>query len=371
MQYKKQDMLEMISEESVKLEILKLVNPVTGTQFGEYGERVTVEIGESEINVGITVGYPVKTMLPDLNKTIEKGLAALKIDRQTQVSCETKIVAHAAQSGVKLLPNVRNVIAIASGKGGVGKSTTTANLAIALADEGARVGILDADIYGPSQQMMLGMEGRPESPDGKRISPMVRHGVQAMSIGALVDVDQPMVWRGPMVTQALEQLLRDTDWSDLDYLLIDLPPGTGDIQLTLSQKVPLTGALIVTTPQDIALIDARKALKMFEKVNVPILGVVENMSVHVCSKCGHAEHIFGEGGGAKMATDYDIEVLGSLPLDMSIRQGLDEGRPSVVADPDNTIGKIYSSVARKISMNIAKRKRDYSQSFPNISVQNN
>ena len=253
----------------------------------------------------------------------------------------------------------------------MGKSTTTANLAIALADEGARVGILDADIYGPSQQMMLGMEGRPESPDGKRISPMVRHGVQAMSIGALVDVDQPMVWRGPMVTQALEQLLRDTDWSDLDYLLIDLPPGTGDIQLTLSQKVPLTGALIVTTPQDIALIDARKALKMFEKVNVPILGVVENMSVHVCSKCGHAEHIFGEGGGAKMATDYDIEVLGSLPLDMSIRQGLDEGRPSVVADPDNTIGKIYSSVARKISMNIAKRKRDYSQSFPNISVQNN
>ena len=273
--------------------------------------------------------------------------------------------------GAQIGGATKNIIAIASGKGGVGKSTTTTNLALALASEGASVGVLDADIYGPSQQVMLGLKGKPESADGKTISPMKSHGVQAMSIGALVDVDQPMVWRGPMVSQALEQLLRDTMWIDLDYLLIDLPPGTGDIQLTLSQKVPLTGVVIVTTPQDIALIDAKKALKMFEKVHVPILGVIENMSVHICSNCGHAEHIFGQGGGEEMSRDYDINVLGALPLDIKIREALDAGTPTLISDPDGPTSEVYKTIARSVGLQLAKRKRDYSQTFPKIKVENN
>ena len=239
-----------------------------------------------------------------------------------------------------------------------------------MAAEGARVGILDADIYGPSQQMMMGLSGRPESTDGKTIEPMQAHGVQTMSIGVLIDMDQPMVWRGPMVTQALEQLLRDTQWKDLDYLIVDLPPGTGDIQLTLSQKVPLTGAIIVTTPQDIALIDARKALKMFEKVNVPILGIVENMSIHVCSNCGHEEHIFGEGGAQRMSGDYGVDLLGQLPLDIRIREQADSGRPTLVSDPDSAASRIYKEVARKAAAKIAMKKRDYGGAFPKIVVQN-
>ena len=254
-----------------------------------------------------------------------------------------KITSHAVQRGVKLIPGVKNIIAIASGKGGVGKSTTAVNLALALAAEGANVGVLDADIYGPSQPMMLGLAGRPESRDGKTLEPLEAYGLQAMSIGFLIDADTPMVWRGPMVTQALEQLLKDTNWRDLDYLIVDMPPGTGDIQLTLAQKVPVTGAVIVTTPQDIALIDARKGLKMFEKVGVPIVGIVENMSMHVCSKCGHAEPIFGEGGAAKMCDDYKVPFLGGLPLDIHIREQTDAGRPTVIADPD---GKIAHDLSR-------------------------
>jgi ATP-binding protein involved in chromosome partitioning len=249
------------------------------------------------------------------------------------VTVGQKITSHAVQRGVKLVPGVKNIVAIASGKGGVGKSTTAANLALALAAEGATVGVLDADIYGPSQPTMLGISGRPESKDGKTLEPLEAYGVQAMSIGFLIDVDTPMVWRGPMVTQALEQLLKDTNWREVDFLIVDMPPGTGDIQLTLSQKVPVTGAVIVTTPQDIALLDARKGLKMFEKVGVPIVGIVENMAIHVCSKCGHAEHIFGEGGGERMCRDYDVPFLGSLPLDIRIREQADSGRPTVVADP--------------------------------------
>jgi ATP-binding protein involved in chromosome partitioning len=281
-----------------------------------------------------------------------------------------KIVSHAVQRGVKLIPNVKNIVAIASGKGGVGKSTTAVNLALALAAEGASVGVLDADIYGPSQPMMLGILGRPESVDGKTIEPMEGHGVQAMSIGFLIEVDTPMVWRGPMVTQALEQLLTETRWREIDYLVVDMPPGTGDIQLTLAQKVPVTGAVIVTTPQDIALIDARKGFKMFEKVGIPILGVVENMSLHICPNCGHESHIFGSGGGAQMCQDFGVDLLGSLPLDIAIREQADSGMPSVVSDPDGRVAEIYRQIARRIAIKIADQARDMTSAFPKIVIQN-
>ena len=284
----------------------------------------------------------------------------------------THITAHAVQRGVPLLPQVKNIVAVASGKGGVGKSTTAANLALALAAEGARVGLLDADIYGPSQPQMLGLAGKqPESKDGQSLEPLEAHGIQAMSIGFLLeDVETPMVWRGPMVTQALEQLLRDTNWRDVDYLVIDMPPGTGDTQLTLSQKVPVTGAVVVTTPQDIALIDARKGLKMFEKVGIPILGIVENMSIHICSKCGHEEHIFGHGGGEKMCKDYDVEFLGALPLELAIREMADTGKPTVVGAPDSRPAEIYRAIARRVAVKIADKAKDLTAKFPNIVVQN-
>jgi len=361
----------MRTNEAIKEEILKINNPITGELIGKCGEQVVVESNETIINVTIIVGYPMKSMEQRLSAPVVDQLTKSDDGRPVSLAIELRVVAHSAQSGLKLLPNVRNVIAIASGKGGVGKSTTTTNLALALASEGARVGVLDADIYGPSQQVMLGLKGRPESADGKSITPMESHGIQAMSIGALVDVDQPMVWRGPMVSQALEQLLRDTMWSNLDYLLIDLPPGTGDIQLTLSQKVPLTGVVIVTTPQDIALIDAKKALKMFEKVHVPILGIIENMSVHICSQCGHSEHIFGQGGGDEMSKDYEIDVLGALPLDIKIREALDAGKPTLISDPDGPASATYRDIARSVGLKLARRKRDYSQTFPKIKVENN
>jgi ATP-binding protein involved in chromosome partitioning len=320
------------------------------------------------VSFDVELGYPAKSQIPALRNALvaaAKGVAGVE---NVSVQITTRIVPHAVQRGVQLLPKVKNVVAVASGKGGVGKSTTAANLALALAAEGAQVGLLDADIYGPSQPMMMGIDARPESEDGKTMEPLENYGVQVMSIGFLVNPDDAMIWRGPMATQALEQLLRQTNWRDLDYLIVDLPPGTGDIQLTLSQRVPMTGAVIVTTPQDIALLDARKGIKMFEKVGVPILGIVENMAVHVCSNCGHTEHIFGEGGGRRLAEQYGADYLGGLPLDMKIRVQADGGKPTVVAEPDSDVAGIYKAVARQVAIKIAVKAKDFSSKFPTITV---
>ena len=268
-----------------------------------------------------------------------------------------RLTTHAVQGELKPLPNVRNIIAVGSGKGGVGKSTTAVNLALALAAEGLAVGVLDADVYGPSVPMMLGLSGRPDSPDGKTIEPMRAHGIEAMSIGLLVDQDAPMIWRGPMATSALTQLLTDTRWGDLDVLVVDLPPGTGDIQLTMAQKIPVAGAVIVTTPQDVATLDARKALKMFEKLDIAVLGLVENMAVHVCTNCGHAEHVFGEGGAGRMSTQYAVPVLGSLPLEIGIREQGDAGTPIVAAQPGSAAAQAYRAIARALLVQLDGRPK--------------
>ena len=359
-----------ISEEQVRAALQTFTDPVTGKDYVTGKEARNIKVDGSDVSLDIVLGYPARSVIEDVRQGVTGRLKSLPGVGKVTVNVQSKVAAHAVQRGLKLLPGVKNVIAVASGKGGVGKSTTAVNLALALAAEGASVGILDADIYGPSQQMMMGLEGKPLSKDGKTLEPMVNHGIQAMSIGVLIDMDTPMVWRGPMVTQALEQLLRDTQWKDVDYLIVDLPPGTGDIQLTLSQKVPLTGAIIVTTPQDIALIDARKGLKMFEKVGVPILGLVENMSTHICSNCGHEEHIFGKGGAELMSKDYGIEVLGSLPLDIKIRMQADSGKPTVVADPDSRPAHIYREIARKVAAKVAELAKDHSSAFPKIVIQN-
>ena len=359
-----------LTELTIQNALKTLIDPNTGKDFMTSKSAKNIQINDNNISVDIVLGYPAKSVMAGVQKLVTQHLKTLSDGGLVTVNIGSRIVAHKVQQGVNLLPNVKNIIAVASGKGGVGKSTTSVNLALALAAEGATVGLLDADIYGPSQPQMLGISGRPESMDGKSMEPMLAHGIQAMSIGFLVDTDTPMVWRGPMVTGALEQLLRDTKWRDLDYLVIDLPPGTGDIQLTLAQKIPVTGAIIVTTPQDIALLDARKGLKMFEKVNIPILGIVENMSTHICSNCGHEEHIFGTGGAAKMCGDYNVELLGSLPLDISIREQTDNGKPTVVNAPDSTIANIYKEIARKAAIKIANGSLDHSSKFPNIVIQN-
>lgn len=323
-----------------------------------------------DVSVAIELGYPAKSYLEELRETLTQRLQALPDVGKVDVVVNVNIVSHAVQKTLKPLPNVKNIIAVASGKGGVGKSTTSVNLALALAAEGANVGILDADIYGPSIPTMLGLSGKPDSEDGKMLKPKISFGIQTMSIGYLVDPDQPMIWRGPMVTGALQQLLTQTQWDSVDYLIIDLPPGTGDIQLTLAQQIPVSGAVVVTTPQDIALIDAQRGLGMFEKVNVPILGLVENMSMHICSNCGHEEAIFGQGGGVAMAAKNKVDMLGALPLDIHIREYADSGRPSVVADPDGRPAQIYKAIARKMAAKLAMRTKDYSGRFPNIVIQN-
>ena len=359
-----------LSELQVQTALKEIADPNTGKDFIATKSARNIRIDGNSVALDIVLGYPAKTVAADIQKMVTDKLKTLPGISSVFVNVTSKIVPHSVQRGVQLIPGVKNIIAVASGKGGVGKSTTAVNLALALAAEGAQVGILDADIYGPSQPQMLGITARPESTDGKSMEPLERYGIQAMSIGFLIDMDTPMVWRGPMVTGALEQLLRETNWNNLDYLVIDLPPGTGDIQLTLSQKVPVTGAVIVTTPQDIALLDARKGLKMFEKVGVPIVGIVENMSTHICSKCGHEEHIFGAGGGAQMCKDYNVELLGSLPLDIKIREQTDSGMPTVVAEPDSKIAGVYRQIARRTAVKLSEFGLDHSSKFPNIVIQN-
>ena len=360
-----------LTEQSVLDSLRHYADPNTGKDYVASRWVKNLRISGADVSFDIELGYPAKSQVDGIRQALIAQVRSMPGVGNVSANVFSKIVAHAVQQGAKLLPGVKNIIAVASGKGGVGKSTTSVNLALALAAEGARVGILDADIYGPSQPQMLGIgDLKPESADGKSMEPLEAHGLQVMSIGFLVDVETPMVWRGPMATQALNQLLKETNWHDLDYLIIDMPPGTGDIQLTLSQSVPVTGAVIVTTPQDIALLDARKGLKMFEKVGVPIIGIVENMSIHICSKCGHEEHIFGTGGGETMCKDYGVPFLGALPLDIQIRREVDSGVPTVVADPDGRVAELYKGIARQVAIAIAEKQKDMSHKFPSIVVQN-
>ena len=361
----------MATQDQLVQALTAVTDPNTGKDFVSTKALKNLLLTGADVSFDVELGYPAKSQIPALRSALVAAAKSVAGVKNVTVNVNTRVVAHSAQRGVALLPSVKNIIAVASGKGGVGKSTTAVNLALALAAEGAAVGLLDADIYGPSLPMMMGIGGRPDSADGKTMEPMENYGVQVMSIGFLVNQDEAMIWRGPMATQALEQLLRQTNWTDLDYLIVDLPPGTGDIQLTLSQRVPMTGAVIVTTPQDIALLDARKGIKMFEKVGVPILGIVENMAVHVCSNCGHIEHIFGEGGGKRMADEYKMDYLGALPLDIDIRLQADSGKPTVVADPDGDVAAIYKTVARQVAIKIAAKAKDFSSKFPSITISKN
>lgn len=360
-----------VTEQALLAALSSVLDPHTGKDFVSARAVRNLQISAGDVAFDVELGYPAKSLVPELRRQFVAAAKAVAGVDNVSVGISSKVVAHAVQRGVELLPQVKNIVAISSGKGGVGKSTTAANLALALAAEGARVGLLDADIYGPSQPMMMGLKGKPESTDGKTMEPLENYGVQVMSIGFLVNQDEAMIWRGPMATQALEQMLRQTNWKDLDYLLVDMPPGTGDIQLTLAQRVPMTGAIVVTTPQDIALIDARKGIKMFEKVGVPILGIVENMAAHVCTNCGHVEHIFGADGGRKMAADYGMDYLGALPLSLQIREQADSGKPTVVAEPDSEAAQIYRRVARDMAVKIALKAKDFSSKFPTITVSKN
>ena len=359
-----------ISQTDVEQLLKDFIDPNLGVDLITAKAVKKVEANDSHITVKIVLGYPAASIIAELVEAIRTKISQGTGVAEVNVNLSSEIVSHAVQKNLKPMPGVKNIIAVASGKGGVGKSTTAVNLALALSAEGARVGILDADIYGPSQPTMLGLSGKPDV-DGQTILPKLAYGVQSMSIGYLIDEDTPMIWRGPMVTGALQQLLNDTRWDKLDYLIIDLPPGTGDIQLTLAQQIPVSGAVIVTTPQDIALLDAQRGLKMFEKVSVPVLGVIENMSMHICSNCGHEEPIFGTGGALKMSEKYAVDLLGSLPLDIRIREQADSGHPTVVADPTGRSAQIYREIARKLAGRLALTAKDYSAKFPTISIVNN
>ncbi|MBT6456103.1 MAG: iron-sulfur cluster carrier protein ApbC [Gammaproteobacteria bacterium] len=360
-----------ITKEQVQNAIGGIIDVNTERDLAVTKSVKSIEIEGAKVSINIVLGYPAAGYFDTLKSLVSEAVSALEGVESVAVKVSSKIVSHAVQQNLKPQEGIKNIIAIASGKGGVGKSTTAVNLALALQAEGATVAILDADIYGPSMPRMLGCTGQPESIDGKSLEPKVGHGIQSMSIGYLVEEDTPMIWRGPMVTQALEQLLNDTNWKDIDYMVIDLPPGTGDTQLRLAQKIPVSGAVIVTTPQDIALLDARKGLKMFEKVEVPVLGIVENMSIHICSECNHAEHIFGEGGGTKMAEEYGVDFLGALPLDIKIREHADSGNPTVASMPDSKVSEIYREIARKTAAKLATKAKDHSSAFPSIVIQNN
>ncbi|MBM4192253.1 MAG: iron-sulfur cluster carrier protein ApbC [Gammaproteobacteria bacterium] len=364
-------MTQTLDRAALEAEIGRYFEPNLRQTLAEARAIRSLETSSSEIRVTLELGLPVRDYRDELTAQLrrhldEAGLAPLAL----KLHLQSNITSHSVQRGLTPIRGIKNIVAVASGKGGVGKSTIAVNLALAWAAQGARVGLLDADIYGPSQPIMLGLQGeRPSSRDGKRLIPLSAHGIVTMSIGFLVDVEQPMVWRGPMVTSALNQLLADTDWGELDYLVVDMPPGTGDIQLTLSQRVPVAGAVIVTTPQDIALADARKGLRMFEKVNVPVLGIVENMGLHICANCGHTEHIFGAGGGERMAVQYGVKLLGSLPLDGRIREDTDGGKPSVAADPASARAQAYFNLARRTAGELARRDKDRSAAFPKIIVE--
>ncbi|SDM21775.1 ATP-binding protein involved in chromosome partitioning [Oryzisolibacter propanilivorax] len=357
-----------ITEQALLAALASVRDPHTGQDFVSTRAVRNVQVEGGDVAFDVELGYPAKSLIPQLRSEFIAAARALPGVDNVSVNVTTRVIAHAVQRGIQLLPGVKNIIAVASGKGGVGKSTTAVNLALALSAEGARVGLLDADIYGPSMPTMTRTSGKPESLDGKLMEPKHAMGLQINSIGFLVDDAQAMIWRGPMASQALEQLIMQTRWDDLDYLVVDMPPGTGDIQLTMAQKVPLTGAVIVTTPQDIALIDARKGITMFQKVSVPILGLVENMAVHVCSNCGHAEHIFGAEGGKRMAAELGMDYLGALPLTLSIREHADSGQPTVAAEPEGDIAALYRDIARKVAVKVAQQSKDFSAKFPTITI---
>lgn len=360
----------MLDRTTVEAWLSEIPAPHTDTNVRDAGWVKAVGIDGSRISIALSLGFPADGFKSALTADIEQVLTERAEVESCVVSVDWKVAAHKVQGKLSPLPGVKNIIAVASGKGGVGKSTTSVNLALALAGEGASVGLLDADIYGPSQPRMMGISGRPDSHDGKTVEPKVNHGIQTMSIGYLIEEDTPMVWRGPMATGALQQLITETNWKGLDYLIVDMPPGTGDIQLTLAQKVPLSGAIIVTTPQDIALLDARKGLKMFEKVNVSVLGVVENMSTHICSNCGHEEPIFGAGGGQKMADDYKVRLLGQIPLDIRIREQTDSGKPTMITDPESSPAQAYRNIALRAAADLASQEKNRKIDLPKIVIQN-
>ncbi len=357
-------------QEEIERHLKSCIDPTTQKDLLAIKAVSDLQLKKGVLSLNVGMPYPCKSLWPVMENALKHHLGQVEGVKSVNPTFKTNIVSHDAQKGVSPLPGIKNIIAIASGKGGVGKSTTTVNLALALQQEGAKVGILDADIYGPSIPTMLNLHERPRSEDGKIMQPLTAYGLQVMSIGLLIEEDSPMIWRGPIVTQTLTQLLNETAWQDLDYLVIDLPPGTGDVQLTLAQKIPVTGAVIVTTPQQISLIDAKKGLKMFEKVEIPILGIIENMSTHICSSCDHEEAIFGEDGGRLMAEQYSVDFLGTLPLDKRIREEADRGEPTVTADPSSEVAQRYRTMAHKISSTIGIQKRNYASLFPNIVIQN-
>jgi len=359
-----------VQKSQVETALAGYMDPYLGKDLLSAKAIKEITITGDNVKVSVVLGFAAQGYHETLKGHLRECVKTVAGVASVEVEVATHIVAHQTQKGVNAVKGVKNIIAVASGKGGVGKSTTAVNLALALSADGANVGLLDADIYGPSQPRMLGVKARPESRDGKTLEPVMSYNLQSMSVGYLIDEETPMIWRGPMITQALEQLIKDTNWHDLDYLIVDLPPGTGDTQLTLAQKVPVSGAIIVTTPQDIALLDARKGLKMFEKVEVPVLGIVENMSIHICSSCGHEEHIFGEGGGKRLSEQHGVDFMGALPLDIQIREDTDDGHPTVVSKPDSRIAEIYRDIARRTAAKLSLQAKSYAAKFPSIVIQN-